>query len=245
MRCGSLLAMATEKPLFVLVHSPVVGPSTWAWVARELEGRDRSAVVPSLFGVADDPNRAPRIVREAVDASAQRAGTLVLVGHSGAGSLLPAIAAACLGEVVAIVFVDTFLPPAHGRARLVPAEFIEDLSAVASDDVLPPWSNWFGEAVMRDLVPDDSRRARVERDMPRLPLSFLRIEVPVPDGWDRCPCAYLLLSAEPYATSAADARARGWPVAEIEGGKHLDPVSRPAAVAAALLTLERRMLARP
>jgi hypothetical protein len=141
-------------------------------------------------------------------------------------------------------FVDAFLPPAQGTARLVPPEFIEDLRALASDDVLPPWSSWFGEGVMRDLVPDDSRRARVEHDMPRLPLSFLRIEVPVPAGWDRRPCGYLLLS-EPYAPSAADARARGWPVAEIEAGKHLDAVSRPATVAAGLLTLERRMLARP
>ena len=84
-----------------------------------------------------------------------------------------------------MAFVDAFLPPAHGTARLVPLEFVEDLSALASDDVLPPWSTWFGEGVMRDLVPDDTRRARVEQDMPRLSLSFLQIEVPVPDGWDR------------------------------------------------------------
>jgi hypothetical protein len=34
-------------------------------------------------------------------------------------------------------------------------------------------------------------------------------------------------------------------VAEIESGKHLDPVRQPAAVANALLNLERAMLARP
>jgi hypothetical protein len=49
------------------------------------------------------------------------------------------------------------------------------------------------------------------------------------------------LSAEPYAAGAADARVRGWPVAEAEGGKHLDVVRRPAAVATALLDLERAM----
>ena len=148
-------------------------------------------------------------------------------------------------DVAALVFVDAFLPPAIGTARLVPPEFVDELCALASDAVLPPWSSWFGDEVMRDLVPDGARRARVERDMPRLPLSFLQTEVPVPDGWDRRPCAYLLLSAQVYTPSAADARARGWPVAEIEGGKHLDPVRRPATVATALLDLERAMLARP
>ena len=67
----------------------------------------------------------------------------------------------------------------------------------------------------------------------------------MPDGWDRHPCGYLLLAAQPYAPSAAAARARGWPVAEIKGGKHLDLVRKPAAVADALLTLERAMLAWP
>jgi pimeloyl-ACP methyl ester carboxylesterase len=233
-----------RDPLFVLVHSPLVGPSTWEWVARELESRDRSAVVPSLLGVADDPDPARRIVREVVDArSAHQAGTVVLVGHSGAGLLLPAIARSFAAEVAAMVFVDAFLPPAHGTAPLVPTEFMEQLSALARHDVLPPWSTWFGEGVMRELVPDDARRARVEQDMPRLPLSFLQTEMPVPAGWDRRPCAYLLLSPEPYAPAAADARARGWPVADIDGGNHLDLVRRPATVAAALLDLERRMAA--
>jgi hypothetical protein len=115
------------------------------------------------------------------------------------------------------------------------------LKALAIDGVLPPWSSWFGDEVMRDLVPDLARRVHVEHDMPRLALSSLQVGLPIPSGWDRRSCAYLLLSAEPYAASAADARVRGWPVAEAEGGKHLDVVRRPAAVATALLDLERAM----
>src|SRR5919109_143549 len=95
---------------------------------------------------------------------------------------------------------------------------------------------------MRERVPDAVRGARVEHDMPRVPLSVLQTKLPVPAGWDRRPCAYLLLSADPYAPSAADARARGWPTAEVTGGKHLDLVSQPATVATALLDLERAML---
>jgi hypothetical protein len=157
--------------------------------------------------------------------------------------LLPAIAQSAPGRVAAIAFVDAFLPPASGTTRLVPAEFAEELRALATGDVLPPWSTWFGEEAMRDLVPDGDRRARVEQDMPRLPLSVVDVELPVPGGWDRRPCAYLLLSAEPYASSAARARARGWPAAEVHGGKHLDLVRRPTTVATALVDLQRAMLA--
>lgn len=236
--------MVHADPLMVLVHSPFLGPSAWGWVARELDQRGRPAVVPSLRAVADEPYRPWRDVWEIVDAvSAHVTARVLLVGHSGAGSLLPAIAQSAPGRVAAIAFVDAFLPPASGTTRLVPAEFAEELSALATRDVLPPWSTWFGEQAMRDLVPDAARRARVERDMPRLPLSVRDTELPVPEGWDRRPCAYLLLSAGPYASSAADARARGWPTVQVPGGKHLDLVSRPATVATALLDLQRAMLA--
>jgi hypothetical protein len=53
------------------------------------------------------------------------------------------------------------------------------------------------------------------------------------------PCAYLLLSGEAYGESAADARARGWPVAEIPGVQHLAMATKPIPVTDALLELER------
>ena len=227
-----------DRRLIVLVHSPFLGPSAWEWVARELERRGRPAVVPALRAVADEPYRPWRQIWEAVD----DARTVVLVGHSGAGSLLPAIAGAAPGRVAAMTFVDSFVPPPSGTTRLVPAEFVADLVARAGGgDLVPPWSTWFGEAVLRDLVPDADRRARIEHDMPSLPLSLVHAELPVPEGWDRRPCGYLLLSAEPYAPSAAEARARGWPMVEVHGGKHLDMVRAPAAVTSALLDLERAM----
>jgi pimeloyl-ACP methyl ester carboxylesterase len=231
-----------HRRLIVLVHSPFLGPSAWEWVAGELERRGRPAVVPALRAVAGEPYRPWRQIWETVDAvSAHDARAVVLVGHSGAGSLLPAIAGSAPGRVAAMIFVDAFVPPPSGTTRLVPAEFVADLVARAGGDVVPPWSTWFGEAVLRDLVPDADRRARIEQDMPYLPLSLVHAELPVPEGWDRRPCGYLLLSAEPYAPSAADARARGWPVAEVHGGKHLDIVRAPAAVTSALLELERAM----
>jgi hypothetical protein len=105
---------------------------------------------------------------------------------------------------------------------------MSQLRALASDGMLPRWSSWFGEEAMRELVPDDRLRKALEDQMPRLPLSYFEATVPVPDGWDACPCAYLLLTGEPYGDSAAEARGRGWPVAEIPGVQHLAMATEPS-----------------
>jgi thioesterase domain-containing protein len=228
--------------VFVLIHSPVVGPASWWPTAHELERRGRGAVIPSLLGVADAAAPQWRHVPEAVrGATAGVHAPIVLAGHSGGGLLLPAIADAMTGEVAALVFVDSFLPPAAGSLTLAPAELIDQLRGLATEGVLPPWSSWFGADAMRELVADDRVRAALEAEMPRLPLSYLEASVPLPSGWNRRPCAYLLLSAELYRHSASEARVRGWPVAEIPGGRHLATATQPVAVADALLDLERAL----
>src|SRR5215218_1677198 len=184
-----------RDPVFVLIHSPLVGPTTWSPVARELERRGREAVVPALLGVADAEAPQWRQVPEAVRAATAKASTpIVLVGHSGGGLLLPTIADHLTAEVAALVFVDSFLPPASGSLRLALPGLMDQLRALATDGVLPPWSRWFGEDAMRELVPDNRLRRALEDEMPRLPLSYFDATVPVVDGWDACPCAYILLT---------------------------------------------------
>jgi len=217
---------------FVLIHSPLVGPATWSPAARELERRGREVMVPSLLEHAGPPQW-----RRAVEKVGTATTPAVLVGHSGAGLLLPAIADALNTEVAALVFVDSVLPPPGGTARLVPPRFTAELEALAEDGVLPPWSSWFGDQAMRALIPDDRMRAALVEEMPRLPLSYLTASVPVPEGWDARACAYLLLDSEAYGEPAADARARGWPVTELPGAHHLAIATEPGAVADALLRL--------
>jgi hypothetical protein len=227
------VASASREPAFVLVHSPLVGPTCWLPVARELERRGRVAVVPSLLGVAEAPEpqwrHVPAAVRVATSHLQQR---VVLVGHSGAGLLLPVIADALDVEVAG--------------SPLGAPEFMDQLRAMATDGLLPTWSCWFGLDAMRELVPDERLRADLEAEMPPLPLSYFEAAVPVPDEWGtRCPCAYLLLSATPYGESAAEARAYRWPVIEIAGVQHLAIATNPIPVTEALLDLERFLSNRP
>ena len=212
-------------------------------MARELGRRGRVVVVPSLLGLAEAPEPQWRHATDAVrTATSDLRQRIVLVGHSGAGVLLPVIADALAVEVAALVFVDSFLPPPAGQVLLGPPAFMDQLRAMATDGLLAPWSRWLGADAMRELVPDERLRADLEAEMPRLPLSYFEATVPLPDGWTSVrPCAYLLLSATPYGQSAAEARAHGWPVTEIHGVQHLAIATNPNPVARALLDLERSL----
>src|SRR5207253_7352694 len=100
-------------PTFVLIHSPLVGPFTWAPVADVLRERGVGAVVPALG--AGEQTGAP-YWRQHADATAgvvkelAQDERLVLVGHSGAGALLPAVRGSLGRPVDAYLFVDAGLP---------------------------------------------------------------------------------------------------------------------------------------
>lgn len=220
---------------FVLIHSPLVGPATWAPVARELSRRGHAADVPSLAAVA--PIRSWRDCVDAVrDALASIREPVVLAGHSGGGVLLPAIVGAVAPPIAALIFVDSAVPRPSGETPIVPPGFLDQLSSLAKGGQLPPWAAWWGDEAMRDLVPDEGVREVITGEMPSLPLSYFEDRVPSPVGWDRVPRAYLLLS-EGYRDEAEEARRRGWAVQAIEGANHLEMVVDPVAVADALVRL--------
>ncbi len=82
------------QPIFVLVHSPSVGPSTWRPVAEHLTAAGHQVLVPSLLHVgAGSPPFWPRIVSAVRDGIRQvpADNPVVLVAHSNAGLFLPAI----------------------------------------------------------------------------------------------------------------------------------------------------------
>jgi ribonuclease BN (tRNA processing enzyme) len=223
-----------RAPSFVLVHSPVAGPSTWRWVAEMLAARGHRVMVPVVPGAITSLGW--ERFADSVAAQTGQEDHAVLVGHSGAGPLLPQIRARARWEPGALIFVDAALPPDAGDAELVPSGFLADLRAMAREGLLPAFSDWFGPDVMKELIPDDEKRAAVCGELPRLPVSFFESRVPAPQEWASAGCGCVQLS-QSYADEAA-AASRGWPVLQ-RPGAHVDTVTRPAVVTDAILSVTR------
>lgn len=218
---------------FLLVHSRLVGPTTWRWVADALEAAGHDVTVPDLRPAALS-GRPEAVITSAV-ASTSR-DPAVVVGHSGAGVLLPAIALDPAAR--GMIFVDALVPPCEGEAT-ASGEYLDLLRALPTiGDRLPKWSIWWGAGVMETLVPDRHRRALIEEEMPELPLAYHEAPVVLPAGWCQASSAYLLLS-EVYRPHADHARSLGWQVRE-RLGKHLDIVNDPEPIAHQLVELVGR-----
>lgn len=232
---------------FVLIHSPLCGPGTWEPVAEELRQRGFATLVPPLCDGAEV--RLPywrRQVAAVVGAlgalGALKGGTpLVLIGHSGAGPLLPAIGQSLARAIGAYIFADAALPH-PGQSRL--DELAENLPAVAPQlrahlDAGGRYPTW-GDDDLRTLVPDASRRARVLAELRPRTLDFFSEPLPTVPGWPDAPCAYLRFSAA-YARPAEEAERSGWPVIALEAG-HFHQLVAPRVVADALLALARTLV---
>jgi hypothetical protein len=217
---------------FLLVHSPVVGPSTWRWVADALVRAGHEATVPDLVAAAVTGDPATLIQQAVVHCPP--ADDFVVVGHSGAGAILPAIAAGLPSGPRLLVFVDAGLPPCAGTFS-VGGDFSGQLGELAIDGVLPIWSQWWSDGVLEALIPLDQRRHEIQAELPRVPLSFYEAVIEAPRDWCTIPSAYILLS-EAYRQDAQRAAAGGWPVVERLGG-HLDLVNDGDGIASILLDL--------
>lgn len=226
-------------PVYVLIHSPSVGPGTWAPVADRLRQSGHEVVVPSLLCVGDGGApywpRAVAAVRDAL----RQAGTgqaAVLVPHSNAGLFLPLIADGMEHPLAGTVFADASIPAEAAVTRAVEDEFLPFLRSLTREDgLLPRWTDWWPEQDVAAMLPDPAVRRMVVAEQPRLPLGYYEQLIPQPRGWAAGPCAYLLFSAG-YAALADDARQRGWPVAVTEG-EHLHQVVDPDSVARAITEL--------
>jgi hypothetical protein len=218
-----------------LVHSPIVGPLTWAPVAEELERRGFEVLMPVLEDGVEP--RVPYWERHAQSVANSLGGRapegVVLAAHSGAGQLLPAIAQR-IASPSGYVFVDASLPE-DNQSRL--GQLAAELPAaaqvlgeiLASGQAAPDWS----DADLREEIPDARLRHDVIAQLRPRPARFYQEPIPVFDGWPDAPCAYLQFSRA-YDRPAAQARERGWPYRRV-AGSHFHMLVDPSAVADALV----------
>lgn len=222
----------------VFVHSPFVGPSAWASVANLFKEEGSNAIAPALaFGPSLGGSHYDALA-QCVARAADPAGTVVLVVHSGAGSLAGAIAEALSSRVAAAVFVDAVLPhPQRSWMSTLPDAMKSHLRSLVRDGHLPPWDQWFPPDVLERLIVEDEARANFVATLPRVPLLFADEIAPV--GRGSAPCGYLRLS-DGYDAEAREAANLGWLV-QSEALHHLAMFTHPDRVATALRQLSERL----
>lgn len=234
--------MPSADAVIVLVHSPLVGPGTWVPVAEELDRRGITTVVPDLV----DNGKAPYWSQHAAAVADTLANlpqdrAVLLAGHSGAGPILPAIAAELRQPVAGYLFVDAGLP-VDGRSRLELMEgeggdFARELRAhLSAGGRFPEWT----DADLAPLVPDARLRAHLLAGLRPRGLDFFADPIPAPARWRRVPSGYLLMSAA-YQTAAADAERGGWPVCRLAGDNHFLMLTDPGALAATVMDLTKEL----
>jgi hypothetical protein len=212
--------MATD---WLLVHPPLLGPAVLGPLAAELRRRGATVAVPDLRPAVVEAQGWPERWVAAAAAPAD-----AVLGFSGAGVTLPAVAAEAGARRV--VWVDALVPAPSGET-VADADIRSRIPAlIEADGRITDWTTWWGPGGLDELIPDAGLRAAIRAEGHRLPGNFYDIAVPVPDIWPEDGARYVQLSAA-YDDAAAEARARGWPVVGGPDGAHLDIATEPRRVA--------------
>ncbi|MGH2447605.1 MAG: hypothetical protein ACRDFS_03250 [Chloroflexota bacterium] len=233
------------RPHIVLIPSPLNGPLVWAPVSRVLLAQGMAAHVVPLQDGRD--TEVPFWIRHAASAARQLsehgldAGAL-LVGHSGAGPLLPVIGAVSPHPIAGYLFVDAGLP-IPGQSRLdeleetLPEVCAELRQLLTQGERYPQWT----DEEVRDVLPDEGLRRGILAELRPRGRAFFTEQFPTIESWPDAPCGYLQFS-DAYEEPAGQARALGWPTRAFQAG-HFHMVVDPYVVSAALLDLATIVLA--
>lgn len=236
---NSLHADEAPSPHIVLVPSPLVGPYSWSLVQGELAERGWETLVS--VDLRDPLGRQPYWQRTVggVQAALHEipdGQPIALVGHSGAGPLLPAAGAAVRLPISAYLFVDAGLShPGGSRLDAIAGEdavsAAELRAALDAGLRFPAWT----DDDLRQIVPDPDRRRSLLNELRPRGREYWTEELPGVSGWPNAPCAYLQFSS-PYQSAAERARRAGWPTRYLAAG-HFHQLVDPSGVADALVEL--------
>jgi len=162
----------------------------------------------------------------------------VVVAHSGAGALLPSVAALAKRPLVGAILCDAILPhPGLSWFDTAPPDLAAQLRAGAEGGKLPAWDRWWPPGALERLVSDAVTRAELLEELEPIPLGYF--EELAPEINLQVPAAYLQLSGA-YAEEARFAGRHGWPVVTLPL-HHLAMLTHAEAVAGAIRSLAERL----
>lgn len=217
-------------PDIVLVHSPLVGPSSLAPTRAALERRGIRCHLPAAYR----PGEAVPAWRDwpgRLAAALPAMDGPVIAGHS-MGGLLAARLAADLGAA-GLICLDAAMPPESGIVLPVEPAFRAFLDTLpASDGTLPRWSDWWTVDIFEGAPLSDSEKTAFIDDIPALRLDWFDDDWAMPD-WSAAKRAYLRTSLA-FVDETRRAEAMGWPVVRLKG-THLHPLAEPEETADAIL----------
>jgi pimeloyl-ACP methyl ester carboxylesterase len=170
-------------PAVVLVHSPYLGPASLRPLADALAAGGIESILVDLRVTVSAAPVHQRLIGAFADAmdEVELYEPAVLVGHSGAGPLLPAFAAELDELVAGLVYLDAELPtPGRSFRELHPSRFAQ-LRASAREGQLPRWSDWFAPNPFAGL--DEALRAEMTDEEPEVAVEFLKEQRPSAE-WD-------------------------------------------------------------
>jgi hypothetical protein len=164
----------------------------------------------------------------------------VLVAHSGAGALVPAVADRLGSPAASAIFVDAILPhPGRSWFDTAPEDLCRSLRSGAQDGLLPAWHEWWPPGALEHLVPDGDLRMRLIDELEPIPAAYFEATAPAGEAPGRS--AYLKLS-DAYEDEARLANRQGWPLVRLPLD-HLALFTQPAVVARAMTGLAERLAA--
>jgi len=217
---------------YVLIHSPLVGPLTWQLVKAEMEQRGLEAITPTL---SDDSVSAQPYWQQHAGSLAQgliqipQDRDLVLVAHSGAGPLLPAMRQTLTQSIIAYVFVDAGIPRDNASRldlmRLQDSQWAEQFhQTLLRGEQFPRWD----AEDLREVIPNETLRRKMAAEINPRALAFFTEPIPVFSDWPDSPCAYIKFSAS-YAWDFEQAGRANWAAREMNAG-HFHMLVDPSSV---------------
>lgn len=222
----------------VLLHSPLLGPLSWRGVAQVLKARGRAAEAPAWPRLSTLGEDCYAALANSMAATLQAGGPAIVVAHSGAGALVPSVAALAKGMLKGVIFCDAILPhPGLSWFDTAPPALGAQLRAGAEQGLLPSWDRWWPPGALERLAPDFAQRTALIEELEPIPVGYF--EELAPELELTAPGAYLQLSGA-YIEEAQACGRRGWPVVRLPL-HHLAMLTHPEAVASAIEGLADRL----